>query len=173
MHAHKHTPLGQSPGGSWGLSVRAASGEHNLWSSNRPGPWQAALASSDCQGARADPTEPFSLSLAACWEAEKSSKFRASEILSLSLLFIIWPFTYSFTSSGHINPCTHPEHTTRCWKERGPKIYPIYFCWNGIICTCAAVFTDWWHQHINKYRDTPHKSCALPFRYFAIYGAMG
>lgn len=154
MHAHKHTPLGQPPGGSWGLSARAASGEHNLWSFNRPGPWQAALASSDCQGARADPMEPFWLSLAACWEAEKSSIFRASKVLSLSPLFIIWPFTYSFYIIRAHKPMhtltTQPHKHTQ--KERGPKISPIYFCWYGIICTCcAAVFIDWRQQHINKH----------------------
>ncbi len=59
MHAHKHTPLGRPPRGSWGLSARAASGERSLWSINRPGPWQTWLASSACQGAKADPAEPF------------------------------------------------------------------------------------------------------------------
>lgn len=98
MHAHKHTPLSQPLGGGWGLSARAASGERSLWSFNRPGPWQTALASSACRGAKADPAEPFQLWLAACWEAEKirGGKSKASKLLSLSLLVIIEPFTSSF-----------------------------------------------------------------------------
>lgn len=109
MHAHKHTPLGQPPGGSWGPSARAASGERSLWSCNRPGPWQTALASSACQGAKADPAE-------GCWLCLHTITVRKTENLgpqSFCLCHYRALFNHSLTvfkSSGHINK---HEHTRR------------------------------------------------------------
>lgn len=129
MHActQAHTPLGQPPGGSWGPSARVASGELSLWSFNRPGPWQTALASSACQGAKADPAEPFWLWLATSYHSQKNRNCRASKLLSLSLLGIFNHSLAVFKSSGHVNKHVHTQRQhIRRQTER--ELNPLDFC---------------------------------------------